>query len=452
MSTGRKARMASIAVVLGDDFVSAHLMDFVFARDLEALGLTCTYLQRRVSAVLRVRVRRQYPHVFDRQPIFRLRPPTAHSAIHRPKRRVRHRHQRRLYSFFQHSQNPIFHGLLGRLSGTGHLFNADRGGWVFNPETETFEIDWVDSTSSLGDAYDSDDSVDASRRYTTLDDNDRSRDSDDAEALDSDGPSSMTSQRLAEHAEASVGSNWQPLADALAVHALFQQLCADLEATFDDESLVVQGAFPILLHAPSLLHAPWSATDLHRLLLPYRPLSPASSSPFGLALHPTDCIFSDCACIDWDLITNDEGCHACAQQDNDVWPPREVMYRWLLPDEEPLDTASGGPTWRLGIACAGLFGDDEHWESYEPIGNGDFVCNYCVDEGLVRDPRAYNMCRQFVQPLKAAMRMHLNDVRMETYIDNSSVHVFGGVHPSGYFVGVVCFEVDRELLGRVGIY
>ncbi|KDO31087.1 hypothetical protein SPRG_22128 [Saprolegnia parasitica CBS 223.65] len=441
--------MASIAGVLGDDFVSAYLMDFLFATDLEALGLTCKYLQRKVSALLRVRVRRQYPDVFGRQPIFRL--PPAQSTIHRPKRRLRHRHQRCLYSFFQHSQNPIFHGLLGRLSGTGHLFHADRGGWVFNPETETFEIDWVDSTSSLGDAYDSDDSVDVPRRYATLDDNDD--DDNDPDAMDRDGPSSMTSQRLAELAEASIGNDWQPLADALAVHAVFKQLCADLEANLDDDALVVQGAFPILLRAPSLLHTPWSASALHRLVLPYRPLSPAATSPFGLALHPTDCIFSHCACIDWDLIDDDEVCHACAQQDADVWPPREVMYRWLLPgEEEPLDTSSAGPHWRLGIACAGLFGDDVHWNTYKPIGDGNFVCNYCIDQGLVRDPREYNMCRQFVRPLKAAMRAHLDSVRMETYIDNSSVHVFGGVHASGFFLGVVCYEVDRELLGRVGIY
>ncbi|OQR88245.1 hypothetical protein THRCLA_22896 [Thraustotheca clavata] len=64
----------------------------------------------------------------------------------------------------------------------------------------------------------------------------------------------------------------------------------------------------------------------------------------------------------------------------------------------------------------------------------------CVRERYVRDPLEYNVCQSFVQPMKALMLQELQCVRMETYIDNSSVHLFGGTLPSGYFCGVVCYE------------
>ncbi|OQR81244.1 hypothetical protein ACHHYP_16606 [Achlya hypogyna] len=439
--------MASIAVLVGDDFLCRYLMEFLRIVDLEALGLTCVYLQAKVTGVLRVQVRRQYPRVLTRQPVFRLR-----NTSHRHKRRLQQSLQRRLDSFLQRSASPLFHGLAGRLGGTGYLFHDDGGEWIFNPHTDMFDIDWVDSISSVGDYASDDESSDgvSPRRYAAM-----PEDPIDAIPMGSDDtndhPAYFTREALSARAEASV-VNWQHLADALSIHATLLQLCIEFETHCTDDSLVVQGAFPFILYAPSLADG-WTASDLHAVLLPHLVASPAFAAPHGLALNHSDCIFSDCAFIDWDHIDEDM-CHACAQQESEVWPPREVMFQWLLPQEElePTTDLSGGPNWRRGIACAGVTGDDRHWDEYVGCGDGNFVCLLCVREGYVRDPREYSVCTSFVQPLKAAMRASLDCVRMETYIDNSAIHLFGGVTRTGYFCGVVCYEVATELVDRVGIY
>ncbi|OQS02954.1 hypothetical protein THRCLA_21286, partial [Thraustotheca clavata] len=236
--------MTTIALLLGDEYVSRYLFSFLFIREIESLGLTCSYLQKRVSGLKRVQICRQYPSLFNRQPLFQL----YFEESNRSKQRHQQGIQRRLYSFLQQTQCPLYHGLAGRLFGTGYLYNLDNGEWIYNMNSNTFEIDWVDTVSSEEEEYESDASYDdlqefqdihEQRRYYAL--NDQTHES--TEEL---GPL-LSLKELQVYAELAV-NKWNDLGEALRIRDALAKLCLEFETHTQDDSLVYQGAFPVLIH------------------------------------------------------------------------------------------------------------------------------------------------------------------------------------------------------------
>jgi hypothetical protein len=480
-----------IEAILNSGDIFANVTEFLFTKELEILGMTCRYLQFKVASVPKVKCRRRFPSMYTRTPLFQLPTSSPYAIMRRARLRQKRQHQsmqHQFYTFLQkYTKCPFFHGLAGRLFQNGYLFQDDQGDWVYSMQTETFNIQWMDTTSNIESSDDDDveDDRTSPRLYhARLDEPPSSCNVASSSCL-------IANKALAEAAEVSV-LDWTVLYRAMCIQESLRAMCDGFMKDSPEEPLVLQGAFPVLIQWDNSLSSSssWTAADLHARLIP-RSKAKASSSIenndednvfdedyFGLAFDPGQCIFSECAFMDWYHIgeissdadaddDNDDAekdherrlaCTACARRRQQAWPPREVMLRWFLPHENSADwlvdddesevDVSGGPEWRQHIFCVGLFGLDQHWDSYTRLPDGSFVCQYCVRQGFIADPLAYQACPLFLTPLKKLLTSQLEQVQMLTYVDGQalSVHIFGGLYASQYWVGVVTFEAMKEVV------